>query len=372
MDMRDPDEIEEYQDPDTEKGISRRQLLRRAALGTTALTIPSILGALGSRLSPAEAATLKSAAAARFPAHKTFRFTFVNHVTTNPFFVPTRYGAEDACTAFGCTYQWTGSVNSLVSEMVNAMNAAIAARVDGIAVAIIDPHAFAAPINRALAAGIPVLAYNADAPASVHNPRMSYIGQDLYLSGQKMGQRVVNLVGHGDVALFIATPGSLNIQPRIDGAVYSIKHSGKPITPHEVATGALVTDELARIEAYYLGHKSFRGFFAVDGGSTQSVGQIAAKYGLQAKGIRTGGYDLTPITLQGIQSGHLNFTIDQQPYLQGFIPVLQLFLYKISGGLLAPSDTNTGLKFVTRQNAGKYLSTTSRYEGNSATPKWIH
>ena len=48
--------------------------------------------------------------------------------------------------------------------------------------------------------------------------RLAYIGQDLYLSGYNMGQRVVDLVGSGDVALFIATPGQLNIQPRIDGA----------------------------------------------------------------------------------------------------------------------------------------------------------
>jgi simple sugar transport system substrate-binding protein len=293
-------------------------------------------------------------------------------VTTNPFFVPTQYGAQDASDILGVTYQWTGSQNSIVSEMVNAMNTAIAARVDGIAVAIIDPHAFNEPVARALAAGIPVVAYNADAPATSKNRRLSYIGQDLYTSGLKMGARVTQLVSHGDVVLFIATPGSLNIQPRIDGASHAIRHSGKPITVHEIATGALVTDELARIEAYYLGHRSIKGMFAVDGGSTQSVGQIAAKYGLQAKGVRTGGYDLTPITLQGIQQGSLNFTIDQQPYLQGFLPVLQLFLYKISGGLIVPSETDTGLKFVTRATAGKYLSTTSRYEGNSPASKWIH
>ena len=112
-------------------------------------------------------------------------------------------------------------------------------------------------------------------------------------------------------------------------------------------------------------------WFAVDGGSTQSVGQIVAKYGLGAKGVRSGGYDLTPLSVQSVQRGSLNFTIDQQPYLQGFVPVMQLFLYKLSGGLLAPSNTNTGLKFVTRANVAKYLRTTSRYEGSSSQEKWI-
>jgi simple sugar transport system substrate-binding protein len=92
---------------------------------------------------------------------------------------------------------------------------------------------------------------------------------------------------------------------------------------------------------------------------------------LNTKGVQGGGYDLLPITLQLIKSGVLDFTIDQQPYLQGFQPVMQLFLYKLSGGLMAPSTTNTGLLFVTKDNVDPYLSTKSRYEGSSADQKYI-
>jgi len=62
----------------------------------------------------------------------------------------------------------------------------------------------------------------------------------------------------------------------------------------------------------------------------------------------------------------LDFTIDQQPYLQGFLPVLQLFLYRYSDALVTPSGTNTGLTFVTRANVGRYLTTRSRFEGSSS------
>ncbi len=48
---------------------------------------------------------------------------------------------------------------------------------------IIDPKAFNAPTERALAAGIPVFAYNADAPSGSANKRLAYIGQDLYRPG---------------------------------------------------------------------------------------------------------------------------------------------------------------------------------------------
>ena len=77
-----------------------------------------------------------------------------------------------------------------VAEMVNAMNAAIAAKADAIAVPIVDPQAFNEPVERALDAGIPVFAYNADAPPGSGNKRLAYIGQDLYQSGYQMGERI--------------------------------------------------------------------------------------------------------------------------------------------------------------------------------------
>jgi simple sugar transport system substrate-binding protein len=184
-----------------------------------------------------------------------------------------------------------------------------------------------------------------------------------------MGQRIASLVPRGDVALFIATPGALNIQPRIDGAVAAIKQSGKPLNPKIVATDADLSKELAAIDAYYLGHKKVAGMFAVDAGDTQGVGQIIQKYSLRGK-VAGGGYDLLPGTLKLVDQGFLNFTIDQQPYLQGFYPVMQLFLYKLSSGLVAPSDTNTGLLFVTKANVKPYLTTKSRYEGSSSKAKY--
>jgi len=61
----------------------------------------------------------------KFPKTPEWKFVFVNHVTTNPFFTPTQYGAADACKLLGCSYQWTGSESSNVNQMVNALNSAV-------------------------------------------------------------------------------------------------------------------------------------------------------------------------------------------------------------------------------------------------------
>jgi simple sugar transport system substrate-binding protein len=298
-----------------------------------------------------------------FGEQKKYRFTFVNHVTTNPFFVPTKYGAEDACKLLGCSYQWTGSDSSNVNDMVNAFNSAISAKVDGIAVSLVDTKAFNGPTQKALDAGIPVVGYNADAQG---NARLAYIGQDLFVSGQEMGKRIVDLVGSGDVALFIATPGSLNIQPRIDGAIDTIKKAGGKITHHTIATGAALPKELSTIDAYWIGHKETKGMFAVDAGSTQGVAQVLKKYNLAGK-VNGGGYDLLQPTMELLGAGVIDFTIDQQPYLQGFLPVLQLYMYKASETLTGVADVNTGLKFLDKETVQPYLSTKSRYEGNAKT-----
>jgi simple sugar transport system substrate-binding protein len=300
-----------------------------------------------------------------FPStHPRWQFVFVNHALTNPFFVPARYGSEDASRVLGVSATWTGSRSSDVGQMVKAMKRAIDTHADGIAVSIIDETAFNTTTELALEHGIPVVAYNADGGKA--NKRLAYIGQDNYQSGLEMGARIVSLVPEGDVFIFIATPNQQNIQPRVDGALDAIRDSGKPLRIHIVASGVDVVTERKKIEATFRANPKARGLFAVDAGSTQGIADVMRVHGLHKKGVRAGGYDLLPTTLQAIHANDLDFTIDQQPYLQGFLPVLQLFLDRYSGGLVAPADTNTGLNFVTRDNVGRYLTTKSRFEGSSS------
>jgi simple sugar transport system substrate-binding protein len=114
-----------------------------------------------------------------------------------------------------------------------------------------------------------------------------------------------------------------------------------------------------------LGHQDLKGMFAVDGGSTQGVAETMNRHGLAPTGVIGGGFDLLPRTLSLIQAGAMHFTIDQQPYLQGFYAVTQMFTFMASGGLVGPADCDTGLKFVTKDTVGSYLSTSTRYEGKT-------
>jgi simple sugar transport system substrate-binding protein len=337
------------------RAVTRRTALTAGAGALAGLTLGSPVSAFASTAARA------ASGGSIFGVSKTYKFTLVNHVTTNAFFTPTQYGAADACSLLGCSYQWTGSATSNVPQMVSAFNTAIAAGVNGIGCAMIDPNAFTGPTKNALAKGIPVVSYNADEP----NGRLAYIGQDLFVSGQQMGAHIKALVPSGTVALFIATPGSANIQPRIDGAESVLKGTATKYTV--TATGALQPQELTTIEAFWPGHKTYKGLFEVDGGSTASCFQTIQKYGLKGK-VSCGGYDLTPITEKLLAEGYGQFTIDQQPYLQGFLPILEMYLYNASGGLSGIADIDTGLKFLTSKTVVPYSSTSSRYEGTGSAP----
>ncbi|MCA1221427.1 sugar ABC transporter substrate-binding protein [Streptomyces sp. 8L] len=308
--------------------------------------------------------------AGSFPATPKWKFVFVNHVTTNPFFQATQYGIQDACSLLNVTYQWTGSETSNVSQMVSAMNTAITSGADGIAVSLVDQSAFNAPVKQALAKNIPVVSYNADVTT---NARLAYVGQDLFAAGQAMGKRIASLFPDGgSIAVFIATPGSLNIQPRADGAVAALKASGGKFTVKQVATGADVNPEQAAVDAFTQGNKAFRGLFAVDAGSTQGIANVMRKYSLRDQGYHGGGFDLLTPTEQAISDGILDFTIDQSAYLQGFLSVLYLYLYKLSGTLVSPPITDTGLKFVTKDLVTPYLKAQNRFEGSSPKQVYIH
>jgi len=346
-------------------GFDRRAFLRRTAItGAAVGGASSLLAACGSSASSGSSGGSTDV----FGKHPSYKFVVVNHVTTNTFFVPTQYGISDACKLLGSSYEWTGSETSNVNQMVNAINTAISSGADGIAVSLIDLHAFNAPVESALKAGIPVVAYNADAPT---NKRLSYVGQDLRLAGELMGKRIVADVKSGDVALFVATPGSANLQPRIEGTEAAVKAAGAPITLHTVATGSLVPGELSAIEAYWTSHKTAKGLYAVDGGSTESLARVMQKFGLAAKGVKSGGYDLAEGTQKLLAEGNLEFTIYQQPYLQGFLPILQLFQWHVSGSQTGLAEVDTGLAFIDKETVKPYVENKSRYAGTTSEVKVV-
>ena len=221
-------------------GPSRRRLLEGAGLFSATAAASALIAACTSSstssATPTAGASSSGAAKAtvgNFPKTPPWQFWFVNHVTTNLFFVPTQNGMKDAAALLGLPApKWGGSTTSSATEMVSYLNTAIAAKANGIATTVITATSFTTPVKNAMDAGIPVISYNADGVvnngvADIGTNRLCYVGQALYNSGVAMGNRIKSLISSpGEVVIFIATPGSGNIQPRYDGAVSVLKPAG--------------------------------------------------------------------------------------------------------------------------------------------------
>ncbi len=204
------------------------------------------------------------------------------------------------------------------------------------------------PTDSALKAAIPVVGYNADA---LGNSRLAYIGQDLFASGQEMGNRIIDLVGSGPTSRSSSRP---RVRPTCSLASTGRSPCSSPTRrsrPATVATGAAVPAELSTIDSYVTGHSDVKGPVRrrrrqhAERGPDRAEA-LAAPQGGQGRRLRP--HADRPRSCS--PHDQIDFTIDQQPYLQGFLPVLELYLYAVSKTLTGMADVNTGLKFLDKRH----------------------
>jgi simple sugar transport system substrate-binding protein len=357
---------------DMKDGPTRRRLLEGAGLFSATAAASALIAACTSSSSSSASSTSSALPTGGvFPKTPAWQFWFVNHADTNAFFTPTQNGFADAAALLGLPKpKWGGDPNQDIGNMVSYMNEAVAAKAGGIALSVPSATGFTSVVSSAMNAGIPVVSYNADGvyvngKPEIGTNRLCYVGQALYISGQVMGSTIKSLIpGGGKIGIGIAQPGAGNIQPRFDGAASVLGSSYHVV---EINTTTNTSAEQSKMTAWLLGNKDAKGLFAVDYGSTS---YLAGALKAAGSSIPSGGFDTAPATLTGLESGALDFTIFQDPYLQGFLPTLYLYLYNLTGAQLTPPDTDTGLTVITKQSIGVFKGS-SRYIGGSTAEQYI-
>ena len=182
--------------------------------------------------------------------------------------------------------------------------------------------------------------------------RLAYIGQGNYEAGRAMGREIRKLLPDGgEVLLTTHTAGAYNLEERLRGAREVLQEGGKYRVQVLVGTTDMVKAN-SLISSYFQGHPETKGFFAVDDITGSAIAQLIEREGLKGK-VLGGAFDLVPDVVNAIKAGTMQFTINQQPYLQGFNAVMQLYLLKKYQ--LAPADVNTGVAPVTAENVDKVM-----------------
>jgi simple sugar transport system substrate-binding protein len=331
----------------------RATFLRRAGIGAAGVSLGQLLG-------PAAAL---AAGGGDFPNHPRWRFVFVSHYTLDPLLVATQFGAQDAAALVGCSIRWTGSPRGNADETVKALRSAITGKADGIVVAVLDTRAFAQQLAAAERGKIPLVAFNVDTLASGH--RLAYVGENPFASGSRAGAEIARLSPRGNVALLAPEGPRAWVERRLDGILAGLARMPKAPTTTVVRLKGDLKEQQAKIEETLDAKPRLRGLYAVDQIATTAAGTVIKDRGLRARGFHGGGYDLLPDDLTLVADGYLDFVVDQQPYVQGFAPVMQLFLARISEGTVIPWDTETSI-LLRRADVKTFLETKSRFEGSSS------
>ncbi len=274
----------------------------------------------------------------------------------DPFWVVVIKGMNDAAKQFGVDATYSGPNVYSITDMVNMLNTAIAAKPDGIAVSIPDAQALDAPLRRAISSGIPVIAINVPdtRPPDQRIPYLFYIGALGYDGGVASANEMLAAAKAAGKTITRAVcaihePGNSDLASRCQGMIDTMKG----VTVDKLTIGTDPTAAVPIVASYFQKNPDANAIMTVGPLGTIPVVQWLKESNNVGKIFFTT-FDMTTDTLNAIKAGQLLSTVDQQEYLQGYLGIEFLDLYHKY--LLKPSsDIKTGPFLVTKDNVDEVI-----------------
>ncbi len=256
-------------------------------------------------------------------------------------------GAKDAAATFGVELKSGGSSDP--AEQSQLVETYVADNVDGIFVSLANPDALTDAVTKAVDAGIPVITINSGVDVYQKLGALTHVGQTEFVAGQGAGWQF-GAAGATKVLCVIHEEANIGLEQRCDGLADTF--SGDVERFNVATTG--VRDVAGTVSAI---QNKLISDSAIDGVLTLNpVIAMAARDAIAAAGggQKLATFDLSPDVLQALEDGEMLFAVDQQQYLQGYLPVVLLYLYKtnlntVGGGL----PVLTGPGFVDASNAAQ-------------------
>jgi simple sugar transport system substrate-binding protein len=299
-------------------------------------------------------AGLVAPAAAQEPMNIAFT---VHSSASNPFWQAVKKGFDDACAKIqaNCQMVFTQTEGSIEQQQAN-MQAALAANPHALITSIVDNNAFDQLISDARKAGIIVIATNVDdTEGAAGNERQSFIGQGFIPAGYELGKKMSEFFpkeGPIKAVVGVSAPGQNWSEQRAAGIMkyleeFKTANSGREVKIERLDTGtdgAVVAD---RVGAYLSANPDTTVYF--DTGLWHAyVAQVLIDRGVEPGKVLMGGFDIVSEVLTQMEAGYIQVQVDQQPYMQGFMPVMEAYLSKNIG--LLPADIDTGKGIIVKED----------------------
>ncbi|GAA0394354.1 sugar ABC transporter substrate-binding protein [Microbispora corallina] len=313
--------------------------MKRTTMAIAAVLLTA-LGGCSSAGGASQDAPSQQAAAA--PAAK---FAVITHGGAgDAFWDVVKNGAEAAGKQYGVTVTYQGDGDP--AKQSQLIDQAVSEKVDGLVVSMANPDALKESIGKAVAAKIPVITINSGGDRSKEFGAITHVGQSEDVAGRGAGEKLKE-AGVTKLLCVIHEAGNVGLDQRCNGATATL---GGTVERLQVDVNDLA-DATSKIKAKLQSDTSVNGVLTLNPAVAIAARDAIKDGGSQAK-LAT--FDLSGDVVTAIEDGEILFAVDQQQYLQGWLPITFLYLYKknlntVGGGL----PINTGPGFVTKDNAAQ-------------------
>jgi simple sugar transport system substrate-binding protein len=265
------------------------------------------------------------------------------HDVSNEFAPFMKAGVEKAATADKVDAKFIGPVGANADGQISEIET-LMGKMDGLAISSVSSDALAPVIDRVLKAGIPVVTFNTDNPNS---KRLVFAGQDLVQSGVEAGKLMAKVLdGKGKVIIVTIDAAAQWSLDREKGAREGLKASPGIEVVSTLNTGTDPQKIYAAVENAMLANPNISGILSLECCSTPAAGTWVERNKASDK-VKVVGFDLLDQTVQLVQKGDVQATIDQAPEQQGFAAV-DLLVKFLKGQPI--DNVDTGVKVYTKDN----------------------
>jgi simple sugar transport system substrate-binding protein len=327
------DELDPSETDDELMQVSRRELFVKGGL------VAAGLGLLGS-----PAAVAATSRAARGP--KSMKIAVITHGAGDTFWAVAHKGASAAGGDLGITVQYSESRND-PNKQAQLIETAVSQKVKGIATSVPNPDAMKDAFGRAKKAKIPFITLNSGLDVFKKFGAITHVGQTEQIAGNGAGSKL-KAAGAKHLLVVIHEQGNIGLEQRFSGAKAGFK--GK-VERFQVKGVTDLSTTMNQIRTKLTADKAVDAILTLN--PDVAVAARDAAKGANSK-AKLATFDLSKDVISAIRSGQILFAVDQQQYLQGYLPVVFLYLFNtnlntVGGG----QPILTGPGYVDKSNAAK-------------------
>jgi simple sugar transport system substrate-binding protein len=270
-------------------------------------------------------------------------FAMVTHSDEGSFWSVVKKGAEQAAKDEGVKLIWSPSNND-PQKQAQLIDAAVSQKVNGLAVSVPNVDAIRAPLAKAKAAGIPIITLNSGEQDFKSLGAITHVGQDEVVAGRAAGQKL-KAAGAKKVLCIIHEQNNIGLQQRCQGVKEGF---GGTVTNVQVKGTADLATTQTEIKSKLQADKSYDAVIALNPDIAEAA-KTAIKGASSSAKLAT--FDVSPDVIKDIQGGNIVFAVDQQQYLQGYLPIVFLKLYITNANTIGGGQpVLTGPGFIDKSN----------------------